>query len=840
MKIDLRESEKGIFSLLSFNSLFTGFSTAFFVVATSSFFIKSLSVTQLPIAFIFSGLAGFTLVQVYKKLVSWQGLVFAHVTTGILFALICILLFYLRLLGQTDPKIVQLTAYIGFIFIMPFVTVFALVFSSISLQVFDLSQGKRLLALLGLGEIVASIISYLIIPSLVSWWGGSEYLFLVAMSAILISLIPLYKINIQKKGAQKASEVVNLSLLVKDSYFLMMALMTLFSVCAIFLVDYSYLLTVKFISVANHIDTSILVSLVFCVIKFGELIASIYSARFNSTYGLYISLLILPVLLIFSSALGFMTGFFMPEQYLIITTFLLINKIVERAIRKGILAPSQKVLFQVTEAEERAKIQTLIDGSFTQIATFVAGMLLLISSYLFHSLTAYWYLYVLAISCFVFSIGWFFATRKVYQNYKLKIQHFLNQGLLTKSTVVKHSPVSNWFDSIPKKEASLEFVQGLHTQLLYFERLVESNPNAFFLQQIRHYNSREFKQGETNDPNELYRLCSKAFFQSDSFESRMSISCFAAFFTAEQKYEFLKENYRNLNHHLQHTLLTELTKGEEFHLTDPAERFYVSELCVEICELIFWTELAVDDLKDSVAQELSEALVNLRQFKILHLFELLKLVYNISSISVIVNVWKNRSESVENEAFAVELLENLLEGDLKMMIIPLLSDMPLVLKRQRLDELLNAYSLDFTSRLIDIMLINMLNVDSSLKEMAAKLYANKIGDSSILKYYTHDLTVRLHALAEGGKSQSNFNDFANQLRRKLQVGSDPNHHYTEDLLFQSFFSLNPQLGFLKKTKLEQLGEQSQGAYIGTIEIDENKYSFSTYNLYLYLYLNQKY
>jgi hypothetical protein len=86
LKIDLRESEKGIFSLLSFNSLFTGFSTAFFVVATSSFFIKNLSVSQLPIAFIFSGLVGFALVQLYKKLVSWQGLIFAHVSTGFLFS----------------------------------------------------------------------------------------------------------------------------------------------------------------------------------------------------------------------------------------------------------------------------------------------------------------------------------------------------------------------------------------------------------------------------------------------------------------------------------------------------------------------------------------------------------------------------------------------------------------------------------------------------------------------------------------------------------------------------------------------------------------------------------
>jgi hypothetical protein len=841
LKIDLRESEKGIFSLLSFNSLFTGFSTAFFVVATSSFFIKNLSVSQLPIAFIFSGLVGFALVQLYKKLVSWQGLIFAHVSTGFLFGLICLLLFYLRHIGKTDAQIIQFTAYMGFVFIMPFVTVFALVFSSISLQVFDLSQGKRLLALVGLGEIIASVISYLIIPTLVGWWGGSEYLFIVAMVAILISLIPLRKIQIQKNSpVHRKIETVNLSLLAKDSYFMVMALMTLFSVCAVFLVDYSYLLTVKFISTANHIDTAILVSFVFCVIKFGELIASIYSSRFNSTHGLVVSLLILPVLLVGSSSLGFISGLFMPDQYLIITTFLLINKVFERAVRKGILVPSQKVLFQVTKAEERAKIQTLIDGSFTQIATFFAGILLLVCSLFFHALSAYWYLYVLAIFSFLLSIGWFFATKKVYQFYKLKIQNFLNQDILKFSTAKEKSIVSEWFDSIPKKQADLESVKQIHKQLLVIESQVQSNSQSFFLEKIKFYNSREFKQVDTHDPKELFRLCSKAYFHTDSFESRLSISCFAAYFSVEQKYEFIKENYRNLSHHLQHALLHELTKNEPFNLTDPAERFYISELCIECCQLIFWIELTLEDIKDKSASELSTALISLRRIEILHLFELLKLVYNSSSIDIIVNVWKKISESVENQAFAIELLENLLDGNLKKMIIPLLSDMPIELKKERLDELLQSSSLGYPNRLFDLTLSNMLQIDPSLKEMAANLYAEYTSDPSIFKYFNHDLNIRLYAVAEGGQYQADFNDIINHLRDILHLKSNSNYLLTEDFIFQSFFKLNTQLGFQNTAKSNQKGYENQSEFELQIQINEIDCTFSTYNFFLYLYLTHKY
>lgn len=846
LKIDVRESEKGIFSLLSFNSFCTGLSTAFFIVATNSYFIKHLSVAQLPIAFIFSGLAGLFLVQLYKKLVNWKGLIFSYASMGILFAAICLLLFYLRLLGTTDPQIVFLTAYLGFVSTMPFVTVFALAFSSVSMQVFSLSQGKRLFALVGLSEIIANIVSYLIIPSLVSWWGGSEYFFLLSMTTRLISLIPLREINISKTNLHekdnKSTDNVNFSLLAKDSYYLTMAVVTFCSVFAIFLVDYSYLLTVKFISVTNHIDTTILVSLIFCAVKLGELIASIYSARFNSSYGLKISLLILPILLVLSSALGFVTGLFMSSQILIITTFLLINKIVERAIRKGILAPSQKVLFQVAKTEERTKIQTLIDGYFSQFSTFMSGVLLFLCSSVFYFLSLYWYLYVLAIICFAFAICWYLTSQKLYQKYKLKIQQFLNQGLLSTQNQFNRSSIGDWLKHIPKKAKDTEPIHAIINQLDEINNQVLKNSKSFFIDQIKKNNVRYFKQAETSTDDELFNLCSKAFFHNDSFESRMSIICYSSHFTSSQKYEFLKENYRNINHHLQYALLVEILQVNNFAVSDPAERFYLSELCKECCDLILWAEISIDDLDQADAQDLCIALAEFRRFKVFHLFELLKLVYSATSISIIVDVWKKDSDSPENEAFAIELLENLVEGDLKKIVIPLLSDIPLNLKKMQLNELLSIHNLNLSERLVDIMLKNALQIDPCIKEMAAKLYVNTFADKSILKYYMDDFNVRLNSMSMGGKVAVDFQELSTHLRSKLYFNAESRHTCLEDFIFQSFFTVNnSQLGIIKKSKNYLLPkDQGHNSYVLKIQIVENEYLLSTYNLYFYLYLVNKY
>jgi hypothetical protein len=205
-----------------------------------------------------------------------------------------------------------------------------------------------------------------------------------------------------------------------------------------------------------------------------------------------------------------------------------------------------------------------------------------------------------------------------------------------------------------------------------------------------------------------------------------------------------------------------------------------------------------------------------------------------------VNVWKKISESVENQAFAIELLENLLDGNLKKMIIPLLSDMPIELKKERLDELLQSSSLDYANRLFDLTLSNILQIDPSLKEMAANLYAEYTGEQSIFKYFIHDLNFRLYALAEGGQQQAHFNDIINQLRSILHLKSNSNYLFTEDYLFQSFFKLNKQLGFQNIAKFNQNGSENQSEFELQIQINEIDYTFSTYNFFLYLYLTHKY
>ena len=69
-----------------------------------------------------------------------------------------VFLFLGKISFENNILISKIIAYAGFVLIFPFFSLFSLGFSGICLSMFDLSQSKRLLALLGTGEIIASIL----------------------------------------------------------------------------------------------------------------------------------------------------------------------------------------------------------------------------------------------------------------------------------------------------------------------------------------------------------------------------------------------------------------------------------------------------------------------------------------------------------------------------------------------------------------------------------------------------------------------------------------------------------------------------------------------------------
>ena len=189
--LKLNAEEEKDFKLLFIQSLISGFGASFFFVVVNTYFIKKTSVQSLPPGYILSGIFGYLLITMYKKWQKKSGVVFAYTLGYVIYGLAGLLLFSGRMFFADTSPVAVVIAYIGFVVVLPFASMQAIGFSTICLRVFNIAQSKRLLALIGTGEVFASIIAYLIIPWITKIVGGAAPLLLFSGIMNFLAILPL-------------------------------------------------------------------------------------------------------------------------------------------------------------------------------------------------------------------------------------------------------------------------------------------------------------------------------------------------------------------------------------------------------------------------------------------------------------------------------------------------------------------------------------------------------------------------------------------------------------------------------------------------------------------------
>jgi len=841
--IDIKQSEKSTVYRLFIQSFLTGLATSFFFVSTSSFFIKQLSLSKLPFAYILSGLVGYLIIMLYKKLLNLYGLITSIILSSTFYSIICIGLFSARILGSTEDVITHLVAFVGFVCIMPFSSLFSLTYSTISLRIFNLAQSKRLLAFIGLGEVIASILAYLTIPIIVKILGSSSFLLLVTVVTILLSLIPIFKLASSNPSLgthiqiSKSPVAINFYYLWKDRYFLMLGVCTLFSVIAIYLADYSYLLSVKFVATENNIETAIVVSAIFTVIKLGELLFSLFSSKFLNTLGMKLSLLILPLLLVASAILGFTSGTIFNSVYIFIIAFLLLNKWLERVVRKGITIPSMRVLYQVTQPDERAKLQTLIDGTLTQVATIVSGLILLLLSFLFEGFDLYLSLYILTGFCLFFYFLWLIFSNKLYSQYRKKIQVFLkNTDSIVSEEKLELTNTQHWIAQINSLVQTDQDFSSLVETVGKFNSQLQTGEEKFFVKQIIHYNQVAFRDYLQMEQEIFVKKCSTILFTNENFLSRVSVIKYSRFLTEELKFKLLRDNFESLSTILQNELLKNINQVPV--QCNPSDRFYFSGLCKDCVEDIVWIECSLSDIAKLDNIEINRLLTNLREQKIIQLFQLFKILYDPLGINITEEIWLKRIQSPENEVFAIELLENILDSEMKKMVVPLLLDISLSAKKEKLNEYFFFNHLGMDMRLKDIVMKNFNLVDAHIKSVASKAYLALTGDTSLLEIFKGNKNLRLSSLSSY-QNEKEFADYKAKLEmmtNRLLLPSDSEKSNIFDMFF--LWSAKSDTISEKKHLLTSIGGGLQNSQEREIQLNfgGSQYKIDCYGICLFLNL----
>ncbi|MES2650496.1 MAG: hypothetical protein V4663_02085 [Bacteroidota bacterium] len=741
--VRLKPDESRSFKFLFLLSLITGIALSFYFVAVNTFLIQKTSVSNLPYAYIISGLAGVLLIKIYQARQQKNGIIRSYREFLCAFSILSVVVFFAYVKFGANPAYAVYLAYFGFLFNMPFTIIFALSFSGICANLYNLSQSKRLLALVGTGEILASIAGYLFAPLVSKLMGSPNYLLPVAAACTLPAFYPIFKLvseNREKLSHQpivkSALKKLNLRFFMSNSFYLLIAGVSVFSVAAVYFVDYSYLISVRLMASYSGLEIAAIVGVFFSLVKVGELIFSFLSGHILSSKGVKFSILIMPLLLVGCFIFAAVGGGVFHSNPVFILCFIFLAKFVERVIRKAITTPAIKVLYQVT-GNDRLRIEATIEGLFNQVATVLSGIVLLIISALISREDPQYFLTVVAIICFVIFLLWSLVSLKLYESYKKKIWNYLTEIKTTKSP---KQGLGAQQKGETNESGQIGTVLSKASKTIQAAKMDKNiRPLAMYVPSLLHY-------ADGNNTNQLFKKLAGTYYTNDNFFYRLAVIRYLK--SSGQKFtlQLFKELWDLSDLALKFELIQLYNQhGEE---TTTNDLFYFEELCQQFSDELIYALSLQNDLQNIDDQALQIELKQYCDFLVNVLFELLKVLFEPSAIQVIYEIIiADDHQDMESKLFALELLDNILSDDLKNKLIPIFEPAPFEQKIGKLQQFVPVSAMKKQFALKELLMKDFTLVNARLKECCLICY-HKLGfDKKLIDAFYTSTIKNLQARA---------------------------------------------------------------------------------------------
>jgi len=424
---NIRPDEFGPVLYLMVFSFFVGLSMTFYFAASNAIFLKHFESWMISVSYMASGVivwaAWWLLSRLDRRLtLGWQLIVkFLFVFTTVTAISIGVWLY-------DRPWL----AFIMFTWVRILVYITVVTFWGLAGKLFNLRQGKRIFALLGIGEVISIIIGYFSVPLLLKFLKAPDLLFLSSGSlliCLLIVFVILRVFNTELTGNQLSSSTadtgtktdLNYWRLIRKPYFLLISLMALLPIFGYLFVDFLFLAQTK-AEFANDTETiagffGIFLGFVAVI----ELIFKLISGRFLNKYGLKPSLVSLPVILFTGMLMAAFSGTLYGTVGLFFA-FIAMVRLFERSVRSAVYEPAFQLLYQPVPSDQRLIFQNQIEGIPKASGTVITGAVILLFSaiHTFNLIHYSWiFLVVLAL--------WIWAAFRMYDQYRNMLKTKLNE-----------------------------------------------------------------------------------------------------------------------------------------------------------------------------------------------------------------------------------------------------------------------------------------------------------------------------------------------------------------------------------------------------------------------------
>ncbi|MEQ8302202.1 MAG: HEAT repeat domain-containing protein [Cyclobacteriaceae bacterium] len=477
--LDVEPEESGQVLLLLAISFCMGLFLATVSVASTTLFLNFYDeTTDLPVALVVSGVFVLIATGTYNF---FQGRVrFGSLAIGSLVVIIGLTAFIE--FGDRWVEDENLLYYFGFTMILPFTYLSLLVFWGSFNRLFNLRQVKRVIGSVDVGMDIASIIAFFTIPVLLQFGVETASLFTIGLFSIVGYLL-LYIVLTSKylasgdSAAIRESENKKLSAgaFLKNRYIVAMSLFIIISMVGSRFVDYSFFnaVTNQYRNNPEFLPT-FLSLFEGTIVIFSFLFTTFVTDKINKDYGLRISLLINPMLLIIFTvaalALGATLGYDPSQGNTVFFFFIMIamSKLFINSMKDAIDDPTFKFYYVPIDKSIKIDAQTKIEGIVIGIgSTLAGGLIVLINSFEIFNL--------LSVTLFTIPVLviWYFVTNRMYKGYRETLQNSLIKG---KSDATAHVIKEYTLDSVLDKEVR----STAEEKVIYGLKLMEKLEPALF------------------------------------------------------------------------------------------------------------------------------------------------------------------------------------------------------------------------------------------------------------------------------------------------------------------------------------------------------------------------
>jgi hypothetical protein len=414
---------------------FMGVFIATYQITADSLFLNRMG-DQLNKAFLLSGVLGIIITGTFSWLQNY--IRFSRLTTVMILLVLLFTLSVYILLHSGSPEWQRLVIFGMYSASGPVIAVLLLSYWGTFGRLFNFRQSKRIIGWIDTGQLIAAILASFLIPLTVNVVPETvDYLVLCQASLVVMALLQVaisYKFSLIKNDPKEIDEEVRRQTGVRkmfsDRYILQLSSLVLISMMVYIFTQFSFQEIAKEQYPDERPLTDFMAVIIGMVYVISLLMQTFVNNRIISNYGVKVSLLALPVIVIVFSVASVLSGFFLgynkalhPDGFIYFFLFVAITRVFNWTLRDSLETPLLKLLFIPLDNRYRFGLQARVEGMVNESSRFISGLLVF-------GLTALPFYKIIHFPLFLvfFGVVYILVINRLYNGYRNKVREKLERS----------------------------------------------------------------------------------------------------------------------------------------------------------------------------------------------------------------------------------------------------------------------------------------------------------------------------------------------------------------------------------------------------------------------------